>query len=127
MSSDSDPTLIWSPVAWPLPPVSWAIHVPPPASMRCTAPRRSGKLIAQARTLARTSSPKNRRPKRCGADQRGRLMTVSAISEFGRGLSSPHPNPLPGGEGTLLRRHPQRAVEPDGLAVQHRVLDDVAR
>src|SRR5437899_8195859 len=28
--------------------------------------------------------------------------------------------PLPG-------RHAQRAVEPDGLAVQHRVLDDVAR
>src|SRR4029450_1055533 len=59
-----------------------------PASMRCTAPRRSGRLTAQAKTLARTSSPKNRRPKRCGSDQRGRLMAASATRYYFGGMRS---------------------------------------
>src|SRR6266567_4597974 len=46
------------------------------------------------------------------------------VGSFG----SPSPRGLQGERGRKLpRRHADRAVEPDGLAVQHRVLHDVHR
>src|SRR5215470_16785141 len=105
MSIERVPTLIWSPAARALPPVSCAAHVPLPARTRWARPRWLGRLTAHARMLANTRRAKKRRPKRCGSESRTRLATLVATS---------------------LRGHPQGAVEADSLAVEHRVLDDVA-
>src|SRR5262249_33355425 len=112
MSIDSPPTLIVSPPARPVPPVSRASHAPLPASARCAKPSRSGKRTAQASTLARIRKAKKRAPKRCASERRTGRTAPFAIGAGG---------------AALLRRHAQRAVEADGLAVEHRVLDDVAR
>jgi hypothetical protein len=54
----------------------------------------------------------------CSARSRAR---TAIVSSGGRGLTRVSPRPPP----SLLRWHPQRAVEPDHLAVELLVLDDV--
>src|SRR5437879_7825640 len=72
--------------------------------------------ISETRPGTGTSSPTP-----CRTTTWARLSVPHALGAHAYGTFRRRPRrPLPG-------RHAQRAVEPDGLAVQHRVLDDVAR